>query len=281
MAKLTGYKLPTLKGAADHTYVACSGGHAWGCWGRSSGGKSICAGDGSSARANCLSKPKSTAGIVYALTGVCHQAANRILMPARVTVHKAKGYWASSLFYGTYGKGAAEWLARIAVCSVYSGEIDQCTSAVSASGASSEELPEEDSSERALVTQIQALYEDVPDSQRVRMLSASETAPDLLGEELRLTVRHRLGEGFSDSGIGELQEVQQETLADAQKLERSFHEQALVGSALAERLNQAINEGLEKCAKSLGKDKYRTYFELEPGDRIDIVMPDLAELELE
>src|ERR1700738_4941091 len=84
MATLIGHSIPTLWGAADHTYVTCQGGYAWPGWGRSAGGSTICAGAGSSANANCISQPSSTAGLVYGITGVCHQTANRILWPAGI-----------------------------------------------------------------------------------------------------------------------------------------------------------------------------------------------------
>ena len=95
MATLTGYAVKISWLGADHTYVRSSVGNKWGCWGRDSGGKAICSGSGSASVANCISQPWSTAGLVYGVTGVCHQTANRILYPARAIVSKASGYWAS------------------------------------------------------------------------------------------------------------------------------------------------------------------------------------------
>jgi len=46
-----------------------------------------------------------TAGIIYGLTGVCHQIANRILWTSQIRVDKANGYSLSTFFYGEYGKG--------------------------------------------------------------------------------------------------------------------------------------------------------------------------------
>ena len=45
------------------------------------------------------------AGIIYALTGVCHQIANRILWTAQVNVSGVRGYGLSSTIYGAYGRG--------------------------------------------------------------------------------------------------------------------------------------------------------------------------------
>lgn len=92
MATLRGYAVKMVGLRWDHTYVRSSDGHRWRCWGRDSGGKEICSGQGDSAVADCLSQPKSQAGITYSVTGVCHQTANRILYPAGVLVSLAKRY---------------------------------------------------------------------------------------------------------------------------------------------------------------------------------------------
>src|SRR5882724_562080 len=63
----------------DHTYARSDDGFAWGCWGRSTGGYDLHSASGSSECANCLAGPHGRAGILYLVTGVCHQAANRIL----------------------------------------------------------------------------------------------------------------------------------------------------------------------------------------------------------
>jgi len=90
--------------ATDHTYVESSDGHVWKCFGRFAGGTTICSGTGNTAFADCLSQLNSITGIKYLITGVCHQAANRILHPAGVFVSSAHGYRASTFIYGTYGK---------------------------------------------------------------------------------------------------------------------------------------------------------------------------------
>jgi hypothetical protein len=88
----------------DHTYVTSSCGLLWGCWGRNSGGQSIRGSIGNSIIADCLSQPNSQAGIVYGITGVCHQTANRILHPAATTVAGCNGYVQSAFVYGAYGR---------------------------------------------------------------------------------------------------------------------------------------------------------------------------------
>lgn len=103
-AVLTAHAIPTRVLVFDHTYVTSSLGHAWGCWGRSQGGEALCSGDGDPEKADCLSRGADEAGIIYGRTGVCHQMANRILWPARITVVEARGARLSIFRYGAYGK---------------------------------------------------------------------------------------------------------------------------------------------------------------------------------
>jgi hypothetical protein len=107
---LYGFALEMSLAGLDHTYVVSSLGDRWPCWGRDQGGTEICSGTGSVAQAQCLSEPESHAGIQYGMTGVCHQTANRILSPARVTVAKASGARQSFLLYGVWGVHA--WTRR-------------------------------------------------------------------------------------------------------------------------------------------------------------------------
>jgi hypothetical protein len=100
MGSVSGYALKIPLVPAEHTYVESSHGHVWPCFGRSAGGRQVCAGAGNTAQADCLSQPNSEAGIVYGGTGVCHQAANRILLPSGQTVSGASGY------RGSFGPGA-------------------------------------------------------------------------------------------------------------------------------------------------------------------------------
>ena len=114
---LEARSLPAQNAAQwDHTYVATASGLSWGCFGRDSGGQLLISGAGNSAIADCLSYRRLPlsgangtfiiyAGIVYAATGVCHQASNRILWPAQqLTLPlQTAGYSLSVYFWGVYG----------------------------------------------------------------------------------------------------------------------------------------------------------------------------------
>jgi hypothetical protein len=113
-ASLQGWSIQmTTPPWQDHTYVTSSCGLVWQCWGGCSGGTALSAALGSSIVADCLSQPNSQAGIVYGITGVCHQTSNRILHSARVTVVGCQGYNLSVFAYGVYGAG--NW-PQLSVC---------------------------------------------------------------------------------------------------------------------------------------------------------------------
>jgi hypothetical protein len=126
MGKLIAKNYPTklfLK-AADHTYVECgTGAKSWSCWGGNSGGLFLNSGSGSTKRANEIAEPNERAGIKrYLIDGVCHQAANRILLPAKILVSQARGYRLSSAIFGTYGKSPFNQFQDI------SGDLSECFS---------------------------------------------------------------------------------------------------------------------------------------------------------
>src|SRR5450830_265265 len=108
MGTLIAKKYPTklfLK-AADHTYVECgTGAKAWSCCGGKTGGTAFNSRTGSTVRADTIAQPNERANITcYLVNGVCHQAANRILLPAGILVTGARGYGLSQAIFGAYGK---------------------------------------------------------------------------------------------------------------------------------------------------------------------------------
>lgn len=108
MGDLVAMHYPTVLFAdlADHTYVKCgTGGKAWSCWGGKTGGTELRRAAGSTRRADEIAGADERAGITcYLVNGVCHQAANRILLPAGITVNGARGYEVSEALFGTYGR---------------------------------------------------------------------------------------------------------------------------------------------------------------------------------
>ncbi|MEA5667357.1 hypothetical protein VA603_07435 [Stenotrophomonas sp. MH1] len=117
--------------AADHAYVPCGdGAYAWGCWGGNSGGTVVRSGTGSTARAEAIAGDKGRAGIThYLINGVCHQSANRILLPARITANNARGHLLSVSIFGLFGRpsaGLGLFLAPLYLHGSTSGDLDAC-----------------------------------------------------------------------------------------------------------------------------------------------------------
>lgn len=166
MAILTVKTYPTklfLK-AADHTYVECgTGAKGWACWGGKTGGTALRSGSGSSKRANAIAGAKERAGITcYLVNGVCHQAANRILLPAGITVRGARGYAVSEAMFGTYGR-VHFWPCKAPFDrkASASGDLPECVPS-GAAARLDEEAPATDADQRdwAYTRSVIALYAD-------------------------------------------------------------------------------------------------------------------------
>ena len=102
---LTAYARPMAItfGATDHTYVKSSHGDVWPCFGESTGGRTILTAEGSRGLAQCYARHDSEAGLYYGVTGVCHQAANRILAPTSRLVTNAPFFVSATSIFGDYG----------------------------------------------------------------------------------------------------------------------------------------------------------------------------------
>lgn len=108
MGVLVVRRIPAMAalGLADHTYVECdTGARGWGCFGRKQGGTELRRAPGSTLRAAAIAGVDEHAGLsCYLINGVCHQAANRILSPAGITVDGARGYGLSNTLFGHFGR---------------------------------------------------------------------------------------------------------------------------------------------------------------------------------
>jgi hypothetical protein len=110
---------------------------------------------GNIALAHCLcasnapsASDKPTCGTIflYGIEGVCHQLANQILWSTAsggnppLTVSSARGYGASTFFYGTYGLQHNAWAARKAAC----GKVSTAASGSSSTTMSGSPSPNDD-----------------------------------------------------------------------------------------------------------------------------------------
>ena len=276
MATLQGHAIPlagVLGKLADHTYVTCTGGHAWPCWGRSAGGKVICSGTGSSEQAECISKPESHAGLIYAVTGVCHQTANRILWPARVLVTAAKGYWISSLLYGTYGRGAAEWAALRAGCRGLSGEIPDCM----VPRMDLTEVPETGPDESRYVEQVQALYAQTPATgEELNMRAMPQQGDALLNQDLTLLASYRIQAGEGSKQVKDLIDLRDEFYVRKSRLDGLVQMDQISVAGYVEEANAGVVNFQQGCQDILGDDDYTQLTGLKPGETVTLIDPEIA-----
>jgi hypothetical protein len=277
MAQLNGFAIDIGWLKADHTYVTSSDGYVWPCWGRSAGGKRICSGQGSSARANCLSQPGSTAGIIYGLSGVCHQTANRILFPAGAIVSAAKGYWASTLLYGVYGTSSVpaliEWEARKLRCSSVSGDRAVALGlSKKAATAEAQPLAPKPPGERAFLDKLDKLHAQHASAKTIMALG--KTSPsDLVAKEFNLIADYRLGTAKKPAQITTIRKAQAAAMKEFQALVLALNSRKLTGEDFATKVNALFATLLAKCAGTLNEEQYAKLFDVKPGDEVGIVDP--------
>ncbi|MDD5267675.1 MAG: hypothetical protein PHO08_11175 [Methylococcales bacterium] len=282
MATLIGYAIPLttpmpgINQLADHTYVRTADGRGvWGCWGRSDGGSEICRGSGSSKQADCYSQPWGTSGIIYGVTGVCHQTANRILYPARVIVSGAHGYWLSSLVYGTYGD-AASWAAQRLRCYWTGGD--------KAMKAQLKAMPEEEANikhaapqskeDLGYTTEIMALYEEV--AQAPEKFSAKEgAAPAFLSRELEIAIKIKLGKQMDTGKTKATIQLQNELHQEMNKLVDELYSEEISTVEYANQANRLFNKKFKLIGAEIGKDNYQKLFAIAPGVKLSLINPDV------
>lgn len=283
MATLIGYAVPLstpmpgLNKLADHTYVRTADGRGvWGCWGRSDGGHEVCRGTGSSRKADCLSQPWGTSGIIYGLTGVCHQTANRILYPAGALVSKANAYWLSSLVYGTYGRDPVVWGAQLLRCAWTGGDKAIKASVKSAPETSAKGIKAEPPSKEdmAYTKQIIALYKPVIDSPRDFSTRKGDVAK-LLNKELDIAIEIKLKGRLPTAKREGTLKIQREIHADTDKLVDSLYAESITPAVFAKKANDLFNRHFKSIAKEIGQDNYHKLLGASPEHYVVLVNPDV------
>jgi hypothetical protein len=275
MAGLYGWAIKISWLGADHTYVTSSDGGVWGCWGRSSGGRTICSGTGSSRRANCLSQSSSHAGIIYGVTGVCHQTANRVLYPARVVVSSASGYWASVTMYGTYGTQTVpsliEWEARKARCNQVSGDLGLRALAVAPEArAKAIKEPAPEPVMRAYLDKVDAIYVKHAGEMRMSALPGAKKI-DFLARELELMADYRVGAAMDSKKITALQKLQGSILHEKEGLDEALIGKDISAGEYAQKVNGLMAKFMKESGAQLGTETHTKMFGMPPDAVFQIV----------
>ncbi|MCU7933514.1 MAG: hypothetical protein KZQ99_01375 [Candidatus Thiodiazotropha sp. (ex Dulcina madagascariensis)] len=275
------YRTTLFAKLADHTYVTCGDlGKAWGCWGGKTGGAVLRQGTGSTAQANAIANPDERAGIsCYLINGVCHQAANRILYPAGITVRGARGYPVSEALFGTYGRPRALFglcKAPFHKHASISGDIPECVAKKSAFSNLEKRIldvagDDQGESYQQYLKTVAEIYDKLTiDPEKVD----AEDTRGLLLALFKLMIEFKLGESGTWNALMEIRaSIENRRL----ELEKLFENKALTVGEFVRQSNDIDERFQEEIANSLSEQDYQTLFELQRGDVVVLGNPDIAE----
>lgn len=274
------YRTPMFAKLADHTYVSCGNmGKSWGCWGGKTGGAVLRQGTGSTAQADAIANPDERAGITcYLINGVCHQAANRILLPANITVRGARGYAVSEALFGTYGRPRTLWglcKAPFHKHTDVKGDIPECTGMVSKFSTLEKRVLDAagddcDEGYRGYLAAVQDLYGQA--DMKTMALSREDTM-DFQVRLFFLMAEYKLGDIDEKKGLMEIREkAEHERL----KLETLLENNELSVDDFVTRSNGLDLSFQEDVANALSEEDYQALLELERDDFVVLGDPAVA-----
>lgn len=238
-AILTGCSIPaSFNRNVDHTYVTSSCGLSWGCFGRCNGGKPVVSGQGSSIVAHCLSHPNETAGINYLYNGVCHQASNRILYAAGITVKGSHGYGASVMLYGIYGIGS--WRQKVNCIGDPFGKIEKLGLDPGINFAQKRSVTMNDQNSEG--------------EGNVDFESSG------IGEAFRSLVKERLGDEISNESLGILTRIQGDLYENRRRSTTFLQAGRLTNEEFCEQLRLFLKEALSRSLHVLGERNFAVVF---------------------
>jgi hypothetical protein len=270
------YPTALFANLADHTYVECrSGAKGWKCWGGKTGGRVIASGSGSTKRANEIARPDEKAGIkCYLVNGVCHQAANRILIEAKVTVRLARGYSISEALFGTYGRILA-WpcASPFNTYPSVTGDLEACADGDSVPGASQEEVGAlQASREAAYVEYVLAMYA------RAEKNGVSASADDHRNFQVDLFLQfaqYQLQERY-DGVRGNLQEIKSGIEDRLTDLQSRFGENKIDARDYVAQFEQLTMDFQRLLGRALSASDYRALLTLHQDERVSLVDPQIV-----
>jgi hypothetical protein len=269
------YRSSLFAKLADHTYVECgAGGKAWACWGGKTGGAALRQGAGSTRRADAIAEADERAGITcYLVNGVCHQAANRILLPAGITARGARGYEVSEALFGVYGRprGAARTCrAPFRRHPGVTGDLPECAGAPRGGRTLS---AGERRAERRYLRGVLALYRRAERRLRSVRGPAGPELEDFLVELFMRQVRFRLGRALDRAAARKLREIRASTERARLQLEEWFAREALSVGEFVAAFNTETILFQDAVAGALTARQYRALFGLARGETVILADP--------
>lgn len=271
------YPTKVFLGLADHAYVECgTQAVGWGCWGGKTGGTVLRSAPGSTNRANSIAQPDERANIkCYAINGVCHQAANRILLPAGITVEGVKGYSVSSALYGTYGLTSGPFGICPSPFHKYpdvSGDLDACAlESKSIESAPGKETPE-------YLNEVLAIYEK---AEKAGLLGAEKQFSTeehvAFFKELFASMAQNKLKGAFEKISKNILDVRSRTERDKIKLIELYTKNEIKIKEYAENFDKMTIKFQDEMANCLSENEYKQLFTIAPGDKVTILDLDIIE----
>jgi hypothetical protein len=276
MGTLVVKAYPTTRfgNAADHAYVECgTGAVGWSCWGGKSGGTVVRHAGGSTVRANDIAEPNERAGITcYLINGVCHQAANRILLPAGITVNGVRGYQVSNALYGTYGR-ASRWPCRAPFNQhpTTTGDLPACVAPPTV--VSEPTRTELDEADARYLEDVLAIYHEFD---RVFVARAAREER----ENFHLQLFAQMVDFYLGPGLGDRRQELIEVRRDTEQRQQSVEEQVTPDGPLRPDLIQEVNDLTLDFQASLAQvttdDEYKRLLQLPKEERIVLADPEVT-----
>lgn len=274
------YPTPLFLNLADHTYVKCAGSKAWSCWGGSTGGRELNHATGSTNRANEIAEPNERAGITcYLINGVCHQAANRILLSANITVAGARGYSVSESIYGPYGRPRGPFGFCPAPFNQHdgvTGDLHECTPTAPATGEKAFMAPAGNKNEQAYLEKVRATYGKIEKVDSTKMLLAP---PDLVGFQLELfnyKIEYNLGEDFNKALSGNMLGIRKAAELNRISLEESYANNETSLDDFVKEINAQTIAFQHEIANALPAEQYMKFFNLSPDETVVLADPKIV-----
>lgn len=276
MGTLIAMHYGTAGGLADHTYVKCSTDNvAWGCFGRKTGGLSLRQGNGSTKRADQIAGLKETGNLnCYLINGVCHQAANRILFPAGITVTGASGYSISRSMFGIYGRPNGLFGSCNSPFYRYDhvqGDLPQRITGVAESEAMT--FSQETGLARPELGQVG--YNDIQEEIVLYERANWEWSEELGIELFAHMVKSHLGQGISAQLETQLKNIRAETERKRTEIDKALHNEELGFLEYASAFDELTITFQHQIAGMLSIDQYISLFDLQPGDTVTLADPDI------
>lgn len=283
--------------AADHAYVECAGGsYAWGCWGGKSGGTTVRSAHGSTKRADAIGEPDERAGVThYLINGVCHQSANRILLPALITANGVRGHLLSVSIFGLFGRpsaGFGMFKAPLYTRAEVSGDLDVClyqgiqASPQSRAFAERTFINESISLAREIYPELVFETDSILSAgQQVAggqwSSSEAERSAKFQIESFKLLVRHRAmvtGKRFSLTQYHEMMKLREQFALSRETIEREFVASGQSGwYGFVRNFDELTREFQASLSTILPGQDYETLLDISSDHRMVLSDPDIVE----